>query len=139
MQSHATETNQILWFYSFFRFSIWKNYFQLSALPLFTLLRGPWDTYCCTVVYMHFNILKNVVTQPTNMFVLREFMFYLYLETELVFVFWTGVYIFVLKLTLIFCTGIHIVVHIVVLLYCCTGKYTRIANEYLCVLRYRMQ
>ena len=33
--------NQILWFYSFFRFSIWKNYFQLSALPLFTLLRGP--------------------------------------------------------------------------------------------------
>ena len=32
--------NQILWFYSFFRFSIWKNYFQLSALPLFTLLRG---------------------------------------------------------------------------------------------------
>ena len=42
MQSHATETNQMLWFYSFFRFSIWKNYFQLSALPLFTLLRGPW-------------------------------------------------------------------------------------------------
>ena len=42
MQSHATETNQILWFYSFFRFSIWKNHFQLSALPLFTLLRGPW-------------------------------------------------------------------------------------------------
>ena len=41
MRSHATETNQILWFYSFFRFSIWKNYFQLSALPLFTLLRGP--------------------------------------------------------------------------------------------------
>ena len=41
MQSHATETNQILWFYSFFRFSIWKNHFQLSALPLFTLLRGP--------------------------------------------------------------------------------------------------
>ena len=41
MQSHATETNQILWFYSFFRFSIWKNYFQLSALPLFTLLRCP--------------------------------------------------------------------------------------------------
>ena len=33
--------NQILWFYSFFRFSMWKNYFQLSALPLFTLLRGP--------------------------------------------------------------------------------------------------
>ena len=36
---------QILWFYSFysfFRFSIWKKYFQLSALPLFTLLRGPW-------------------------------------------------------------------------------------------------
>ena len=41
MQSYVTETNQILWFYSFFRFSIWKNYFQLSALPLFTLLRGP--------------------------------------------------------------------------------------------------
>ena len=43
--------NQILWFYSFFRFSIWKNYFQLSALPLFTLLRGPWSIwqyYCCT-------------------------------------------------------------------------------------------
>ena len=36
--------NQILWFYSFFRFSIWKNYFQLSALPLFTLLRGPCTT-----------------------------------------------------------------------------------------------
>ena len=32
---------KILWFYSFFRFSIWKNHFQLSALPLFTLLRGP--------------------------------------------------------------------------------------------------
>ena len=55
MQSHATETNQILWFYSFFRFSIWKNHFQLSALPLFTLLRGPWYRalielhfdYCC--------------------------------------------------------------------------------------------
>ena len=41
MQSRATETNQILWFYSFFRFSIWKKYFQLSALPLFSLLRGP--------------------------------------------------------------------------------------------------
>ena len=41
MQRHATETNQILWFYSFFRFSIWKKYFQLSALPHFTLLRGP--------------------------------------------------------------------------------------------------
>ena len=42
--------NQILWFYSFFRFSIWKNYFQLSALPLFTLLRGP-----CT--FEHWNTL----------------------------------------------------------------------------------
>ena len=40
--------NQILWFYSFFRFSMWKNYFQLSALPLFTLLRGPWITVAST-------------------------------------------------------------------------------------------
>ena len=39
--------NQILWFYSFFRFSIWKNYFQLSALPLFTLLRGPCSSELC--------------------------------------------------------------------------------------------
>ena len=29
------------YFYFFFRFSIWKKYFQLSALPHFTLLRGP--------------------------------------------------------------------------------------------------
>ena len=62
MQSHATETNQILWFYSFFRFSIWKNYFQLSALPLFTLLRGPWQQTLRTAVYsQEFNKVNSVV------------------------------------------------------------------------------
>ena len=29
-------------FIPFFDFQYEKNYFQLSALPLFTLLRGPW-------------------------------------------------------------------------------------------------
>ena len=31
MQSHATETNQILWFYSFFRFSIWTGAHHLMG------------------------------------------------------------------------------------------------------------
>ena len=63
MQSHATETNQILWFYSFFRFSIWKNYFQLSALPLFTLLRGPCFSMQVIAVYVRvtwFSILQGL-------------------------------------------------------------------------------
>ena len=33
-----------------------------------------WDKYCCTVVYMNFTVLKNLVAQPMNMFVL-ELMF----------------------------------------------------------------
>ena len=36
-----------------------------------------------------------------------------------------------------FCTGIHIVV--LVYIFYCTGRYTRTANEDVCVLRYRMQ
>ena len=46
--------NQILWFYSFFRFSIWKILFQLSALPLFTLLRGP----CTSIKKNHLTFLQ---------------------------------------------------------------------------------
>ena len=30
-----------------------------------------WDKYCCTVVYMNFTVLKNIVAQPMNMFVLE--------------------------------------------------------------------
>ena len=33
-----------------------------------------WDKYCCTVVYMNFTVLKNLVAQPMNMFV-PELMF----------------------------------------------------------------
>ena len=33
-----------------------------------------WDKYCCIVVYMNFTVLKNMVVQPMNMFVL-ELMF----------------------------------------------------------------
>ena len=37
MQSYATETNQILWFYSFFRFSISKKLFSVVSPPTFHL------------------------------------------------------------------------------------------------------
>ena len=62
--------NQILWFYSFFRFSIWKNYFQLSALPLFTLLRGPWygnkfgvlaNLYSARFCCIHFSLIDKLL------------------------------------------------------------------------------
>ena len=42
-----------------------------------------WDKYCCTVVYMNFTVLKNLVAQPMNMFVL-ELMF-LYWEIDIYF------------------------------------------------------
>ena len=35
-----------------------------------------WDKYCCTVVYMKFTVLKNIVAQPMNMFVLQLMFLY---------------------------------------------------------------
>ena len=104
-----------------------------------------WDKYCCTVVYMNFTVLKNLVAQPMNMFVL-ELMF-LYWEID---IFFTGAVIRVLRMgdivpywSFYFCTEINISVLGCILLYWCifycTGKYTRTDNEYVCVLRYRMQ
>ena len=77
--------------------------------------------YCCTVVYMNFTVLKNIVAQPMNMLVL-ELMF-LYWEIDIFFN-WScylctkngnGVYIFVLKLTFLYldtywCTGVYFIV-----------------------------
>ena len=103
-----------------------------------------WDKYCCTAVCMSFTVLKNIVAQPMNMFVPRwNFCFC----TER-FIF--GAVVCVLGIgdifpywSLYFCTEINISVLGYTLLYWCifycTGKYTRTANEYVCVLRYRMQ
>ena len=81
-----------------------------------------WDKYCCTVVYMNFTVLKNIVAQPMNMLVL-ELMF-LYWEID---IFFTGAVICVLRIgdifpywSLYFCTEINISVlgySIVVLVY----------------------
>ena len=78
------------------------------------------------------------VYSATYVFVLREWYFF------------TGAVICVLRngdifmyRSLYFCTEINISVLGYILLYWCifycTGKYTRTANEYVCVLRYRMQ
>lgn len=42
MQSHVTKQIKYYDFNSFFDFQYEKNFFQFSALPLFTLLCGPW-------------------------------------------------------------------------------------------------
>ena len=94
---------------------------------------------------MNFTVLKNIVAQPMNMLVL-ELMF-LYWEID---IFLTGAVICVLRMedifpfwSLYFCAKINISVLGYILLYWCisycTGKYTRTANEYVCVLRYRSE
>ena len=92
---------------------------------------------------MNFTVLKNIVAQPMNMFVL-ELMF-LYSEIDIFF--FTGAVICVLRIGDIVpqCSysEINISVLVYILLYWCifycTGKYTRTANEYVYVLRYRLQ
>ena len=76
---------------------------------------------------------------------------YIYIYYFLIFYFFfTGAVVCVLRIgdifpywSLYFCTEINISVQGYILLYWCilyyTGKYTRTANEYVCVLRYRMQ
>ena len=107
------------------------------------------DFYFCTgknIVALLYTRIKNIVAQLMNMFVL-ELMFFLLrdwyffslellfgvLRTGDIFPYWS----------LYFCTEINISVLGHILLYWCifycTGKYTRTANEYVCVLRYRMQ
>ena len=54
--------NQILWFYSFFRFSIWKNYFQLSALhfsPCSAVPVGPAELIQ-TLILLQLNYVQKV-------------------------------------------------------------------------------
>ena len=107
------------------------------------------DFYFCTgknIDVLLYTWMKNIVAQPMNMFVL-ELMFFFYWETD---IFFTGAVICVLRIgdifpywSLYFCTEINISVLGYILLYWCifycTGKYTRTANGYVCVLRYRMQ
>ena len=89
------------------------------------------EEYGCTT--------NEYVCSGTYVFVLRDWYF-----------FFTGAVICVLRIgdifpywSLYFCTEINISVLGYILLYWCifycTGKYTRTANEYVCVLRYRMQ
>ena len=52
----------------FYNFLYHNFYFVLRFIFL------DWDKYCCTVVYMNFTVLKNIVAQPMNMFV-PELMF----------------------------------------------------------------
>ena len=108
-----------------------------------------WNFYFCTgknIVVLLYTWMKNIVAQPMNMFVL-ELMFFLLrdwyffslellfgvLRTGDIFPYWS----------LYFCTEINISVLGYILLYWCifycTGKYTRTANEYVCVVRYRRQ
>ena len=105
--------------------------------------------YFCTgknIVVLLYTGMENIVAQPMNVFVLELMFFYweidIFFSLELLFgVLRTGD-IFPYW-SLYFCTEINISVLGHILLYWCifycTGKYTRTANGYVCVLRYRMQ
>ena len=91
---------------------------------------------------MYFTVLKNVVAQPMNMFVL-EFML-LYCEIDSFFC--IGAFICVLRIGVIpFCTGVYFISVLGYILlywcifYCTDCIYTHTTDEYVCVLRYRLQ
>ena len=98
------------------------------------------DFYCtCTEEYSR--TTDEYVCSGTYDFVLRDIYIYFFTGAVIncvlrigdIFPYWS----------LYFCTEINISVLGYILLYWCifycTGKYTRTANEYVCVLRYRMQ
>ena len=59
----------VIFFFAFFKF-----FFAATFIFVLRFIFLYWDKYCCTVVYMNFTVLKNIVAQPINMFVL-ELMF----------------------------------------------------------------
>ena len=71
-------------------FQILKKIFFCTERFIFVLkiIFLYWDTYCCTVVYIYFIVLKNIVTQPMNMFVL-EFMFFFLIRDWYIFFYWS--------------------------------------------------
>ena len=54
--------------FQFFFFSIFCTATFIFVLRFIFLY---WDKYCCTIVYMNFTVLKNLVAQLMNMFVLK--------------------------------------------------------------------
>ena len=71
-KSFGTEKLKIL--YIIFFFAFFKFFFAAAFIFVLRFIFLYWDKYCCTVVYMNFTVLKNIVAQPMNMFVL-ELMF----------------------------------------------------------------
>ena len=64
----------LLYFCHIFVSNFLKNFCTTTFIFVLRFIFLYWDKYCCTVVYMNFTVLKNIVAQPINMFVL-ELMF----------------------------------------------------------------
>ena len=90
------------------------------CIPVQKFMSLYWDTYCCTVVYMYFILLKKKCSRTTDEYVCSG----VYVLSERLIFFCTGAVICVLRIgdifpywSLYFCTEINISVLGYILLY----------------------
>ena len=116
---------------------LYRNFYFCSEIYIFVL--GKILLYCCIHEWRIWSHNRWICLFWNLCFLLRDWYFFSLellfgvLRTGDTFPYWS----------LYFCTEINISVLGYILLYWCifycTGKYTRTANGYVCVLRYRMQ